>query len=123
MMANPYRGWNYEDYLTTAHWQETRKRKLMAVGHKCQRCNRYHALEVHHLTYERLGEERMEDLEVLCPICHRKAHGIEPNAEDWRRARWVYGHETLNIQRKPKSGNTVVADDGAAPAKGDGETA
>jgi len=32
-------------------------------------------LEVHHLTYDRLGDERMDDLEVLCPDCHRKAHG------------------------------------------------
>jgi len=74
-MTNRRREMPYTDYLQTAHWRETRKRKLMAVGCKCERCNNYRNLEVHHLTYDRLGDERMDDLEVLCPDCHRKAHG------------------------------------------------
>lgn len=94
-MDNPYKGMDYQDYLTTEHWSQTRQRKLIQASNTCEQCNRHDGLEVHHLTYERLGEERLEDLQVLCPICHRKAHGIEPNARDWHRARWVYGHETL----------------------------
>jgi hypothetical protein len=31
-------------------------------------------LEVHHKTYERLGDERDEDLEVLCARCHEQHH-------------------------------------------------
>jgi hypothetical protein len=31
-------------------------------------------LEVHHRTYERLGDERDEDLEVLCTRCHEQHH-------------------------------------------------
>ncbi|MGH2369964.1 MAG: hypothetical protein ACRDI2_17430 [Chloroflexota bacterium] len=32
------------------------------------------AAEVHHLTYERLGDELPEDLAALCAPCHRGAH-------------------------------------------------
>lgn len=28
------------------------------------------AKEVHHLTYERIGKEQLEDLQALCPECH-----------------------------------------------------
>ena len=34
-------------------------------------------LEVHHLTYERVGHEHPDDLIVLCPACHAAAHGLE----------------------------------------------
>ena len=32
------------------------------------------ALDVHHLTYERLGREKDEDLRVLCRACHGDEH-------------------------------------------------
>ena len=30
-------------------------------------------LELHHKTYERLGRERIDDLELLCSSCHKEA--------------------------------------------------
>ena len=44
------------------------------------------ALEVHHLTYDRLGHERDEDLQALCPACHKKAD--RKRAEDVASRRW-----------------------------------
>jgi hypothetical protein len=99
-MTNPYRELPYEVYLTTEHWRKTRERKLAQVDNCCENCPRVDSLEVHHLTYVRLGEELTEDLRVLCPICHREAHGIEPTIEDWRRARFMYGHETIKASRQ-----------------------
>ena len=32
------------------------------------------AKQVHHLNYERIGEERLEDLQALCPKCHVQNH-------------------------------------------------
>jgi len=32
-------------------------------------------LEVHHLSYRRLGNELLSDLIVLCVGCHKKQHG------------------------------------------------
>ena len=37
-------------------------------------------LEVHHLTYERAGHERLEDLQTLCHLCHCREHGRAPQA-------------------------------------------
>lgn len=38
---------------------------------------------VHHKTYERLGEERMEDLELLCSPCHNVEHYPDSHAAQW----------------------------------------
>jgi 5-methylcytosine-specific restriction endonuclease McrA len=35
------------------------------------------AVEVHHLTYERLGEERLTDLVALCRSCHEREHAYK----------------------------------------------
>ncbi len=45
--------------------------KKKEIGKKCERCGYSSArLEVHHLTYERFGRERLGDLRVLCKTCH-----------------------------------------------------
>jgi len=67
----------YEEYLHTSHLKRKREDKLRALGYRCQLCNRAASealLEVHHRTYERLGEELDEDLTVLCRPCHSTFH-------------------------------------------------
>ena len=65
----------YEEYLQTWHWKLKREEKLRAVDNRCQLCNSGSGiLEVHHRTYERLGEELNEDLTVLCRLCHKSFH-------------------------------------------------
>ena len=64
----------YADYLGTDHWQTVRRQKIMAAGFQCERCGSSDALQVHHLTYENRGAERLEDLEVLCGQCHIVQH-------------------------------------------------
>jgi hypothetical protein len=61
----------YQEYLKTDHWQKERKGALKRAAYACQVCKRANVqLEVHHNTYERLGEELESDLLVLCEQCH-----------------------------------------------------
>jgi CRISPR/Cas system-associated protein Cas10 (large subunit of type III CRISPR-Cas system) len=65
----------YEEYLQTPHWKRRREDRLRAAGRRCQLCNRGSVtLNVHHRTYERLGEELDGDLIVLCRTCHSTFH-------------------------------------------------
>lgn len=72
----------YEGYMQSKRWKEKRRQKFAQVGYKCQRCG-YDAdkspveipVDVHHLTYEHLGDEPLSDLIVLCRHCHQKEHG------------------------------------------------
>jgi hypothetical protein len=74
----------YDKYLETPHWQEFRtlalEDQLKRKGRNyCQRCERDRSsivqLHVHHVTYERLGEELLDDVEIVCRECHDKEHG------------------------------------------------
>lgn len=64
---------DYHKYIKTEAWRERAEAAKQRVGHRCQICNRPSSrvtLDVHHRTYERLGNEQSEDLTVLCRGCH-----------------------------------------------------
>ncbi len=65
---------NYNAYLKSFHWQQTRQRKLLEVGRKCEECGSVLELQVHHLHYRSLRCEQMADLQVLCRSCHELKH-------------------------------------------------
>jgi len=67
----------YADYLRRPWWRGLRQWKIDNVGGKCERCGSTLNLQVHHLTYDTLGEEMPWDLEVLCKRCHGKEHATE----------------------------------------------
>ena len=67
---------DYERALGSAEWQCTRALAIVRAGGRCQQCGSTRSLEVHHLTYERLGWEYPSDLECLCSVCHNRGrHG------------------------------------------------
>lgn len=66
---------NYHAYLQSPEWQAKRVLALDRAGGRCQLCNRATRLHVHHRTYERLGNEDLSDLTVLCADCHEHFHG------------------------------------------------
>lgn len=67
----------YHDYLCSAAWQRKRQSALELAGYRCQDCGVDRELEVHHLTYDRLGNEVLSDLRVLCRPCHGERHGYD----------------------------------------------
>lgn len=74
----PYDADAYLTYLESKHWATVRDEALRVAGYSCQLCNiddQEAVLDVHHRTYERLGNEDIGDLTVLCRDCHRHFHG------------------------------------------------
>jgi len=67
----------YAAYLQSPWWRRIARdmRELYPV---CQRCEFPYELNVHHLTYERLGCEKVpQDLIVLCRSCHSREHFLQ----------------------------------------------
>lgn len=64
----------YSEYLEQPEWQKTRLRAIERDGSICRACGSSERLNVHHVTYERTGEERPEDLTTLCRDCHELFH-------------------------------------------------
>jgi len=64
----------YREYLHSPEWNERRLEAFIAAGGKCAICGCGSDLHTHHLTYERIFNERPEDLYVVCKGCHKKLH-------------------------------------------------
>lgn len=86
-MAN---GWRYKKgnpeydrYIHSAAWRRKADARLEIDGHICQVCGG-EASDVHHLTYDRFGNEDMNDLVSLCRRCHEKAEDLyDPAVMPW----------------------------------------
>ena len=61
---------DYKNYLQSSIWKQRRYAKLEKARFRCEECGECEELSVHHKTYERLGNERTDDLIVLCKSCH-----------------------------------------------------
>lgn len=63
-----------EIYLKSEHWCKIKER-FYSLFKSCQLCNKRGKLNIHHLTYKRIGKEKTTDLIVLCEDCHiNKVH-------------------------------------------------
>src|SRR4051812_12053155 len=58
----------YQAYITSRRWVSTRGRMMVLLPHVCVGCEETDPEELclHHRTYERLGEERPDDLLWVC---------------------------------------------------------
>jgi hypothetical protein len=68
------RSWYRKSYLRSAQWRARAARARSRAGNRCERCGQCRRLDVHHLSYARLGRERDGDLCVLCRDCHEREH-------------------------------------------------
>lgn len=67
---------DYKKYINSTHWKSIRERyRKSALPQYCMSClsPRY---QLHHLTYERLGNEHPGDLVPLCGECHQRIHWV-----------------------------------------------
>ena len=65
---------DYKEYIKSTAWYQKRLARLKKDKYTCQKCGDTEFLEVHHLTYDNLGDEPMEDLVCLCRDCHQAIH-------------------------------------------------
>jgi hypothetical protein len=107
----PPAGAGYGRYLRSETWAGRRAEVLERARGRCERCGEGAPVEVHHLTYERLGHERLEDLAALCAVCHRGAH--PPRA---RKAAGVPVHLRGTLARVEQAGE--IASDALLEAEG-----
>lgn len=65
----------YHYYLTTDAWDRRRKAVLRRARNACEGCGRNNRpLQVHHMTYENVGDEFLWELRAVCDECHERCH-------------------------------------------------
>ena len=83
----------YKEYLQSDKWQEVRRERFQIDGYQCQICGTAKNLDVHHVSYEHLGQpEEINDLVTLCRKCHFKI---------------VHEHDTCADLRKEHENGTL----------------
>ncbi len=71
---------NYHAYIKSEQWRKKRLKRLKMDGFCCQfrvgrfKCGAKNNLEVHHLSYKNLGNERFKELITLCSLHHKRVH-------------------------------------------------
>jgi len=66
---------NYNDYISSPAWKKKRGQRILIDNKTCQMCGATNVLlNVHHITYDSLGNEDMKDLITLCVPCHARVH-------------------------------------------------
>lgn len=74
----------YDAYLASDAWRAKRAAVLRRCGGICEGCGQAPAVEVHHLTYQRVGRELLFDLVRVCRACRDAVHFVEASLADWR---------------------------------------
>lgn len=70
----------YTQYIKSEEWEAKKEARKKIDGYRCVCCGRSEdhtkrGLQVHHVTYERLGHENVyTDLCTVCGSCHKKIH-------------------------------------------------
>ena len=79
---------DYNDYVNShPHWQKVRKARFDFDDGRCAICHRDlkgDPYETHHLTYVRLGHERLRDVITLCGDCHKVFHRNWTQLQFWK---------------------------------------
>jgi ssDNA-binding Zn-finger/Zn-ribbon topoisomerase 1 len=76
----------YKEYLHSDYWLSLKAQAIRNAGYRCEQCGSMVKLNVHHGSYERLGNEQPEDLQVLCHKCHKAKHGVKKHDTDANKA-------------------------------------
>jgi len=64
----------YNEYLRTADWKSRKEKFKKLWGNKCVMCGEEKGISMHHLNYDCLGKEKMQDIMPLCKKCHFDVH-------------------------------------------------
>jgi hypothetical protein len=81
--ACPEYKYEYKVYMDSSEWKIRRQLFLSRDGYRCRLCHQPHTasdpLQVHHATYDRVGNESDLDCISLCGSCHQLFHRKPPN--------------------------------------------
>ena len=69
------RNQEYYEYINSPCWMLKTEEVCLRNQGLCECCNMRYSTVAHHRSYDRLGEEKDEDLIALCQPCHKGVHG------------------------------------------------
>lgn len=90
-------------------WEERRDKMLAAFQYGCRECGTDEELQVHHkFSLQRGGNNKPENLEVLCIECHGHHHGVDFKKTGTSRSIKEYGDKETLIRKAIESGTKLT---------------
>lgn len=82
----------YDEYLQSEHWKSFKKKyRSSGLPLRCKVCG-LGPIQLHHVTYERLGKENVTDVRALCRFHHTEVHRIlKEHGERVQKTDWAIG--------------------------------
>lgn len=91
---------NYKEYLQSKHWKNLKKRyKNSKLIQKCYICDSNKNINIHHKTYKRIGNERLNDLIPLCKECHYLTHKALKISNSQNLSLWNMAKRIKNVNK------------------------
>lgn len=92
----------YSEYLKSDYWKNKRRQVLQRDNYSCNECGVKSNLQVHHLDYDTIGDEDLEDLITLCRKCHHNLHEIINRKKQEQRQAQKERWEQEALERKER---------------------
>ncbi len=64
----------YREYLVSKKWASLKKAVHFFYEEECYICRSREKLHIHHKTYDRIYHEDLDDLVLVCWLCHSSIH-------------------------------------------------
>ena len=91
----------YTEYLKSNHWK-AKRHELINDDSVCHQCGCKGILQLHHLSYKRLGNESIKDLIPLCDKCHKEAHKNKDIEKEKNKLKNIIKNKRKNKKSKQK---------------------
>jgi hypothetical protein len=65
----------YRRHLFSSEWHDIKRKVMERAQNICEGCGDYKATEIHHLSYEHMGNEFLWEVVAVCADCHARYHG------------------------------------------------
>lgn len=92
----------YKKYIRSKEWDVKRLEFKEAYGNKCKVCNSIDSLHIHHLTYDNLKNETLDDVICLCKSCHFRVHDGLLNLQYVNKEEWDFINKYLYLFKNKK---------------------
>ena len=89
-----------DKYLSTNHWRLLKQSVYCSNNGICNCCDRlvmYKDANVHHLNYNRMGDESGYDVELVCADCHAQLHNKKSKGAETYMVIWDNPKDTVTI--------------------------
>jgi len=81
---------DYFEYIESPQWIERKQHYYKTNTKQCRACGSYGNVDLHHIEYSSLGNEKDIDLVCLCRDCHKEFHANNKTSKNMRAKMLLY---------------------------------